>query len=210
LLSILAIGLSSCLKNDTSPSEDQPSYLLVVNTAETLNQQDFFLNGNHIATGLDYMEGIPYFSVPTNASITGDFRSAGNSTSNGTFSISSGVGYYYSAFLTDDKAVVTSVDSLIIPAAGKAKVRFANLSLGINAPVSISITGGATLSPGLAYKTVSQYYSIDPASAFTVKLASGGTAVFSIPSTFQAGHIYTIYFSGATTATATYHLITQI
>jgi hypothetical protein len=99
---------------------------------------------------------------------------------------------------------------LIIPATGKAKVRFVNVSLGINAPVKVAITGGTTLSPGLAYKAISQYYSIDPSAAFSITTATGGAALFSIATGFQSGHIYTIYFSGATQATEAYHIITQL
>lgn len=96
-----------------------------------------------------------------------------------------------------------------MPQAGKARIRFINLSSALATSVDFGATGVAKLVSSLAYKSASVYYDVDPATAFSLYAAGSSTAIISLPPTIEAGHIYTIYVSGATTGTVTSHLVTE-
>jgi hypothetical protein len=100
-------------------------------------------------------------------------------------------------------------DDRTAPQSGKARVRFINLSSTVSSNVDFAANGGTKLVSNLAYKAASTYYDVDPSTAFSLYASGSATALLSMPSSLQAGHIYAIYVSGATGATVTSHTIME-
>jgi hypothetical protein len=114
-----------------------------------------------------------------------------------------------SLFIVDSlsrASLLTTVDSLATPVAGKAKIRFAHLSP--NAPTyDLAIAGRGVIS-GLdnrAFKQVSNFALVDTGRGLTLQLLQAGTSARdTVRTAFQlaSGRIYTVFargFKGATT-----------
>ncbi len=198
----------SCSKNDNN-SVSLSAYVTAVNSAEASGPQDFYADNNKLnSSALAYTQATAYVAVKA-----GDhqvqFRTSGTATVNSSSTISTEGNNYYTVFYTEDKSTVTTKDEHTAPSSGKARVRFVNLSAAANSGVDFGLATGNKIVSGLAYKAASAYYDIDAATTFSLYASGSATAMLSIPATIQAGHIYTIYISGATQATITYHVLVQ-
>lgn len=130
--------------------------------------------------------------------------------------------YYHSVFAA--KTASATADTLILfyddlkaPEAGKAKVRFVNLSPGVG-PVTLSGVGGAALFSTVAYGraanstlsgealnpfSLGPFLSVDPGVLTLALTRANGTPIGSAkPLTLQAGKIYTLYTSGLPTSSS--------
>lgn len=97
--------------------------------------------------------------------------------------------------------IVTFVDDNTLPAAGFAKMRFANVLVG-SASVD-ALVNFASQVGGLAYGSASSYYTFAPALNYTITFASpGGVTVLATltPVEIDAGDIYTAYVVGTAAA----------
>jgi hypothetical protein len=207
VLFLLTVCIASCSKNDSN-SVSLSAYVTAVNSAEASAPQDFYADNSKInASGLAYTQTTAYLAVQA-----GDhqvqFKTSGTTTVNSSSTISTVGNNYYTVFYTDDKSTVTTHDERAA-SSGKARVRFINLSSAVTSGVDFGLTAGNKLASGLAYKAASAYYDVDAATTFSLYAAGSSTVMLSIPATIQAGHIYTIYISGATQATVTYHVLVQ-
>jgi hypothetical protein len=94
--------------------------------------------------------------------------------------------------------LVAFSDDNSLPAAGFAKVRFANVMAG-SAAADVQVNF-ASLVGGLAFGTASAYYSVAPGTTYTLTFASnGGLTVLATlsPAELDAGGVYTAYLLGA-------------
>lgn len=200
--------VSSCKKDDNG-DVNATAYIMATNSAEGSAAQDFYVDNDKInANAMAYTQSTAYTSVKA-----GDhqiqFKTNNSATVNSTASLSPNAGEYYSVFYLDDKTTVTAKDDQTAPQSGKARVRFINLSLALTSNVDFGIATGNKIASGLARKVASAYYEVDAASAFSLYSAGSTSVLLNIPVTLQAGRIYTIYISGSTQATITYHLLVQ-
>jgi hypothetical protein len=207
-LLLVTVCITSCSKNDNS-SISASAYVMAVNSAEASLPQDFYVDNNKASSSaMAYTQASAYATVKA-----GDhqvqFRNTGTTTVNSSVSLSTSGANYYSVFYTDDKSTVTTTDDHSAPKANKARVRFINLSSAVNSSVDFGIGTGNKIVTGLAYRAASAYYDIDAATTFSLYAAGSSTVMLNIPATIQVGHIYTIFISGATTATVSYHVLVQ-
>jgi len=97
--------------------------------------------------------------------------------------------------------LATFVDDNSLPAAGFAKIRFANTQVGsAGADVLVNF---ATQVTGLAYKAASAYYTLPPSTTYTITFTTpGGVTVLATlsPVELDAGGIYTAYLMGTATS----------
>jgi hypothetical protein len=130
--------------------------------------------------------------------------------------------YYHTVFAA--KTASATADTLILfydnlkaPDAGKAKVRFVNLSPGFG-PVTLSGVGGSTLFSNVAYGRAANstlsgealntfalgpFLSVDPGRLTLNITNANGTPISSAkPLTLQAGKIYTLFTSGLPTGSS--------
>jgi hypothetical protein len=206
----LATCLSACKKDNQGPTMTTASaYVMATNSAEASDAQDFYSDNNKVNTSaLAYSQSTAYIDVKAGNHQL-QFKSSANATVNSSATLNAGSGKYYSVFYTDDKSTVTTTDDHTAPQTGKARVRFINLSSALNAAVDFGITGGSKVVTSLAYKTASAYNDVSAATKFSLYLAGSSTVKLDIPATIEAGHIYTIYISGATVATIHYNVLVQ-
>ncbi|MES2375151.1 MAG: DUF4397 domain-containing protein [Bacteroidota bacterium] len=207
-LFLLTVCIASCGKSDNG-SVGLSAYVTAVNSAEASAPQDAYVDNNKLnSSAMAYTQATAYVAVKT-----GDhqvqFKTAGTTTVNNTSSLSTEGNNYYTVFYTEDKSTVTTHDEHTAPSSGKARVRFINLSSAVASNVDFGLAAGSKIVSGLAYKVASAYYDVDAATTFSLYAAGSSTVMLSIPATIQAGHIYTIYVSGATQATVTYHVLVQ-
>lgn len=181
----------------------------LVNASHNSSAVDFYLDDVKVnAQSLAFGEGSDYIKISSgtkNASF-----------SNASEDVSAQVVFVptlsYTSFYVEDKSnqgeVLTFEDNLGATTAGKASVRFVNLSPYFTNAVNVNLTGGVLLINSLPFKEASSYFSIDPGIDLRVSvLGAGGVKVFS-GAEFEAGKIYTIWFSGTSNANLTINKIT--
>jgi hypothetical protein len=128
--------LTSCLKNDSNNITPQPDVaaLSLVNASPNSRSINFFLDDKKVnATGISYLQGLSYINAYTGSR---KVQIKDNSTSNvlATKSYTLLKNTYYSLFITgtgvgaDSLGLLMVKDSLVRPASGKVRVRFAHLS----------------------------------------------------------------------------------
>ncbi len=202
------LTVSSC-KKDNNSNAGVNAYVMAVNSAQASAPQDFYIDNNKVnSSAIAYTQNTNYISV-SGSSHTAQFKTSGTAAASGTFNVSFVPGIYYSVYFTDDGTATTVPDDRTQPQSGKARVRFINVSSAVTGAVDFGLSGGNKIVTTLGNRIASTYYDVDAATSFSLYAAGSTTVMLSIPTTIQAGHIYTVYISGATTATLSYHIIAQ-
>ncbi|HTE00164.1 MAG TPA: DUF4397 domain-containing protein [Mucilaginibacter sp.] len=204
---LIAFAFSSCTKD--SDNNAVLSQVRITNSAEASVPQDFFLSNVKVnPSAVAYAQSTGYI-VTNIGNSQGQFKNTGTSTVTATLSVTLNPGGYYSVFYLDGGSSLAVTDDRTAPQAGKARVRFINLSSALSSNVDFALHGGAALASSVAYKAASTYYDVDAGATFSLFATGSTTALLDIPATTEAGHIYTVYISGATNATISAHLITE-
>ncbi len=203
---LLTISFTSCKKS--APVVTPASAVNAINAAVTSSPQDFYLDDTKVnGSALAYTQSTGYVTV--SGSHQAMFKTSSTNTVNNSFAASFVPGQFYTLYYTDDSSVVVSEDDKTAPQAGKARVRFINMSSYVNANVDFLIAGGGTLVAGLPFKTPSAYNDVTATSAFTLNSAGTSTVLLNIHAILSVGKIYTIYIAGTTSATLSYNLVTE-
>ena len=205
---LLSIGLTACNKN-SEPEVTGTAYIRAANSAEASAPQDFYVDDSkQNSTALAYTQASSYSTVNAGAHNV-QFRTSSTTTVNVSGGVFLNPGTYSTFYYASDNTAVAVQDDNTPPQSGKARVRFINLSSAVNSSVDFGITAGNKIVTNLAYKIASAYQEVDAATSFSLYAAGSSTATLTIPTTIQAGKIYTIVISGTTTATITYSVYLQ-
>ena len=200
---LLSIGLAGCNKN-SGPEVTGTAYVRAANSAQASAPQDFYIDESKVNTSaLAYTQITPYATAYAGAH-TAIFKTSSTGTVNVSGTIYLSPGTYSTLYYADDNTGVATGDDRTAPQSGKARVRFMNLSTALNGSVDFGISTGNKIVTNLAYKIASAYNEVDAATSFTLYIAGSSTATLTIPTTIQAGKIYTIVISGTTTTTLNY------
>lgn len=195
-LAVAVTSLSSCSKKNEVTGT---GYVQFTNASETASPVDFYVDNTKINnTALAYNQSTSYFAV-TSTDHPAVIKSSASGVNAAAFHITPVPNAYYSVFYIG-AFTVSYPDDVTPPQAGKARVRFINLNLDLTADVDFGITGGAKIITGLVNKLNSAYAEVNPGATFSLYTAGTTTELLNIPTTIQAGHIYTIYLSGTTRA----------
>ena len=191
-LFLMATGFTSCKKKTEVTGT---SYIQFVNASETSSPIDFYVDNNKTNPApLTYNQSVGYFAISTE-SHPAAIKIAATGATVVPFTLTSVPNVYYSIFYFGGITTAYS-DDLTAPQTGRARVRFINLNLGLTANIDFGITGGATLVTSLSSAINSSYMDVAPGASFSVYNTGTTTVLLTIPTTIQAGHIYTIYLSG--------------
>lgn len=211
VLTVIVLGwsLSSCSKKNDNGGGSMSAYVQITNSADGSAAQDFYVGNTKLTTSAVAYGSSTDFLTTSTGDHDGKFETSGTSTVNASVSLSMQAGKYYSVFYVDGNTAASYPADRTAPQSGKARIRFINLSSALTTAVDFGITSGSAVASNLAYKAASTYYDVDPASAFSLYATGSSTAIISIPATFQAGHIYTVYISGATTVAVSAHVVTE-
>jgi hypothetical protein len=199
---------TSCSKDNSNMNIQ--AFIKVTNAADGSASQDFYLDNKKATTdALAYGQSMGFFAT-SGGMRQADFRNTGSSTVNTSFSLTLGSAFYYDIFYVDGNSYTVFQDDRTIPQSGKTRVRFINLSSALTSNIDVATSLGGKFISGLAYKAASGYADFDPTEPFLVYASGSATALINIPAgTLQAGHIYTVYVSGSTSADVAYNVITE-
>ncbi|MES2808982.1 MAG: DUF4397 domain-containing protein [Bacteroidota bacterium] len=188
----LALSFTSCKKDEVVGT----GYIQFTNAAELASPLDFYASDvKKTSSPLAYNQSSGYLEVSAKAQ-PANIKVGATGISLMGFTITPLAGAYYSVFYISDGFVAAFQDPLSVPPTGKAKVRFVNFNIGATVNNDFSISGGAKIVNNLAVKEVSDYFDVAPGAAFTAYNTGSTTALLNIPTTIEAGHIYTVYLSG--------------
>jgi len=203
---LISIGITGCKKNNDTEVTGT-AFVRAVNSAEASAPQDFYVDDNKQNTSaLAYTQTSSYSTVTAGAH-NAQFRTSGTTTVNVSGGVFLNPNTYSTFYYCSDNTAVPVQDDNTNPQTGKARVRFINLSAALNSNVDFGLTAGNKIVTNLAYKTASAYNEVDAATSFSLYAAGSSSAALTIPTTIQAGKIYTIVISG--NAAVTYNVYVQ-
>src|SRR6185437_5656530 len=199
---LLSVSLSSCLKENKNQNYMPPAGLVSFTQASPDQPIiNFYLDANKVnAYPLNYGENLDYFQAFAGKR-TANFYNAGTSNTILSDTVTFNQNAIYSLFLTGTTTkpeMVVVRDTLNRPAAGKATIRFINLSPDAPA-VSLAVQGGAVLATNEAYKQYSSFAAVTGNSTYTFEVRQGttNTVLATLPGiTINSGFVYTIWFHG--------------
>lgn len=204
-LLLITLCITSCSKKaDTTGT----SYIQFTNAAESASPMDFYVNNKkENDASLTYNQSTNYFSV-SSVSQSAIIKSTASGATLASITINPQTGAYYSVFYIDGSTIAYQ-DDVTAPQSGKAKIRFINLNEGLTGTTDFSVSGGSKIASALIQLVASDYYQVDPGTTFSANTTGDTTSLISIPTTVQAGHIYTIYLSGINAGTLKATVILQ-
>ena len=197
VLSLAVIFLASCKNDDDDLPQPDLAALNVVNASPGQTAFNFALD-NQIVNGpaLTFTDQTGYLSAYS-GSRKFDVTLGGTTQTVLTDTLNLETDKYYSIFITGQTPLSTLLteDDLTAPATGKAKIRFIQLSPD-GGSLALGIKGGAELFPAQAFRTASEFISVDPGEHVLELSNSGGTALTETNLTVTAGKMYTIWAGG--------------
>lgn len=200
---MLAVTFSSCLKNHDNDYAAAPARALisVVNASPGSQPVDFYLDQNKANNPpIIYGDGIDYVQAYTGKR-TASFNLSGTQQKIKSDTLTLQQNQFYTLYLTNTPAQAEYFlvrDSINRPAAGKATIRFVNVSP--NAPAAdLAIKNGAVLATNKAYKTASAFVPVNGNSTYTFEIRQAGTGnvLVTLPEIKIKGDaIYTVWLQG--------------
>lgn len=207
MIGLLAVSLSSCLKNSNSDSSYDTTPVAgisVINASPDSQPLDFYLDNNKVnLSPIPFGDGLDYSRAYTGKR-TATFYLTGTQTKIKSDTMTLSANRYYSLFLANVVSKPDYVflrDTLAQPAAGMAGVRFINL--GSDAPAAdLAIKGGAVIVANKAYKGYSKFTPVNGNTLYTLEIRQAGTSTVlatTTPVNLKGGSLYTIWLQGLTT-----------
>jgi hypothetical protein len=199
---VITLGLSSCMKDDFENTPISISGLSLVHASPTTEKLDVYIDNTRASIDdfafgnkMDYLRA---YSGDRTITVT----KKGLTTRLTSDVVKLVPDFGYTVFVVDKFEAIdllTLQDDLALPAAGKAKVRFVNLSPDGGA-LNLAINGAATdLADNRAFKEFSAFVPVDAAEnvTFNVKNKATGAVEATISGVkIEDGKIYTIYAKG--------------
>lgn len=196
--------LSSCLKNDSEDYQGPVAGVSFMHAAAIQPSVTLLVDGRAIFnSAIQYGASSQYLTAGAGNHLVQTYIGGTNQKlSEATISLAEGK--YHTVFFAhklenDSLTTVMTTDNITAPAAGKAKVRFVQLSPDATQEYDLHLQGGAKLADSRAYKESSDFVEIDAATKkkFAVRLA-GATqdAVETAELDIVAGRFYTVVLSG--------------
>lgn len=194
--------LSSCLKNDSDDYEGPVSGISFVHAAAIQPSVGLFIDGRAVFnSAVQYTNFSQYLTAGSGNHLV-QTTVGGTTQRLSEATITLAEGKYHTVFIAhkaenDSLTTVMTTDDVSAPAAGKAKVRFVQLSPD-SQEYDLHVQGGRLLADSKAYKESSEFTEIDPAKVkFAVRL-SGAAEDKTVTSEVDvvAGRFYTVVLSG--------------
>lgn len=201
--SALSLGLVSCSKLDNNYEPIQVSGLNVIQASPTTELLDVYVDNSKTNQNVDFEFGnkIGYLSAYSGNRVF-NVTKKNNLTSLKSLQYTLKPQLGYSLFVAntlENIELLMLEDNLEKPAAGKAKIRFVNLSPDGGA-LSLNVNGAATdLATNKAFKEFSTFEAVDAAESTTlnIKNATSGAVETTLTGVkLEDGKIYTVYAKG--------------
>ena len=198
--------MSSCMKNDDVQPQQPVAGLSIVQASPTAESLDFYIDDKKTDIELTYAKKIDYLNLfPGKRKLSINKKGGQSVLLAEELTLKDYIGY--TLFVVDKLETVKFLfldDDLTKPAAGKAKVRFVNVSPDAPA-LNLAIAGKETdLVTNKLFKEYSTFVEIDAAEkvTFNVKDKESGSLQTSIADVkIEAGYAYTVWVKGLKAAT---------
>lgn len=216
LLVMLSFSIfSACDKNESKQTivHGNSSNVMTVHASPDASTVSFYLGDTKITnTALSYGDHTTYVSTPSGKK-KAEFRGGDTNTAIASSDLDLVDKKNYTIFLAGPVAaasVIAVEDDLAAPGAGKAKVRFVNLSPD-DAKLDIRVKGGDKLATSREYKSVSNFVDVNPGAVTYEVLDQASTVLFTSQEfNLQEGKIYTIWIKGSANGTGDAALGTRL
>ena len=199
---VSSLLFTSCLKSGKDTINVTPvSYLAVSQASVDAPATSFYLDGNLVnSTPFSYGSTLGYVTAYSGlrTATLKDATGATIATDTATLSANNA----YSLFIANTIAhpdYIKLKDTLNIPAAGTATIRFVNVSPDAGA-VDLAVTGGPALVANKAYKGFSSFAPVPGDKAYNFEVRQAGTAtVLATLANYQlnTGSVYTVWLHGS-------------
>jgi len=211
LFTIPILALSSCKKDDPDVVVKGEAKIKVVNAVLTEIEQEVYLDNVKLTnTALAFGETSDYVKIPSGSRNVA-YVGLNNANTNASFNFTPSI--TYTTFLVANKnnvrEIVSFEDNLSNTEMDKAKVKLINLSPNFAPGINVSVQAGLQFVNGLAFKEASGYFTVDAGLNLKYSVVGSGNIKTIDNSSFMAGKIYTIWFSGTSAATLEAHIITD-
>jgi hypothetical protein len=207
IIAFLAIVLFGCNKQNTTEPVADTGKLLIVHASPDGQGMDVYIDNQKIKSNVIYPGNTGYVEIKT-GSHTVKVTLTGSSTPLFSRSLNVAAKTSYSLFVCDTIGNVTPIsttDDLSAPEAGKARIRFVNLSPNGNA-LDFAVKSGPVLAGcnNKKFKEISQFISV-LAGSYNFEVRSSNSAprimLTLMNVQLQAGKVYTIFLKGFVGAT---------
>jgi hypothetical protein len=206
VLFLSAIELTSCLKDNNHYITNPTALLMVIQASPDAPAEGLFLKPNQVnQSAFNYGDHLGYFNAYTGNRLVQLFG-YGSSTLIASDSIHLANNNAYSLFMANTYTkpdFVLLTDTITQPAAGKAMIRFVNVSAG-SANVDL-VANSTALITNEPYKGASAFTSISGGSqySFEVRTTGSATVLASLDNiNISNGGVYTIWYHGTATGTS--------
>ena len=207
MVCLLAVSLSSCLKDSKNTVQPPVAALSVINASPDAPALDFYLDDNKANTqAFGFGGGIDYVGAYTGKR-TATFKTGGTTTVYKADTLTLEANKYYTLFLANTaghEELLKLTDTIAKPADQKAGIRLVNLSPDAPA-IDLAIKDGAVLVNNKGFKGFSPFISVNAAQKYTLEIRQAGTATVlaTIANiTLTNGSLYTVWLQGLAAAGA--------
>ena len=211
---LLSMLFTSCLKNNNDYVSPPAAYVSFFQASPGLEPINLFFNNNQVNhVPLGYGDGIDYFQAYTGSRTVNIYAANGSGGKLYSDTVTVKPNIAYSLYLTGipaNNSLLLIPDSISKPAAGKAAVRFVNVSP--DAPsVDLAIKDSAAFVTNKAYKGFSSFIPKAGNANYTFEIRQHGTnTVLATLSniTLNSGLVYTIWLHGLVNTSVTTSKVT--
>lgn len=209
LVSLCFLFLTSCSKKNPDVIVQGQAKVKVINAIQTGIKQDVFIDNQKMTNAaLAFAETSDYIKIPSGSRA---LSYVGSDNTNTDASLNFIPSITYSTFLTADRSgnreIVSYEDNLSNPDIKTAKFRVINLTPYFSTGINVSIQSGSPFVNALLFKEASNYFNLEAGAALRYNVVGSGNVKTIVAEDLVPGKIYTIWFSGLTTATLEAHLV---
>ena len=211
VLLICFIALVSCKKSEPDVVVKGQAKIKVVNAIQADTKHDVYLDNEKLTKiALAFGETSEYVKIFSgDRSLTFTDTEDLNKKTNTNFNFTPAL--TYSTFLVSDRngnrEILNFEDNLSISDIASAKIRLINLTPYFITGINVSVQTGSPFVNALLFKQASNYFSLDAGAELKYNVVGSGNIKTIPASELLPGKIYSIWFSGLTSANLQAHLI---
>jgi len=205
ILSLSAVGLTSCLKDNNQYVATPSALLMVVQASPDAPAESVFLTPNQVnQSAFNYGDHLGYFNAYTGSRQV-QLLGYGSSAVIASDTVHLAVNNAYTLFLANTYTkpdFILLTDTVKQPSTGNATIRFVNVSAGSeNVDLVANTTALVSNEP---YKGASGFESVSGNMLYNFEVRTSGTTTVlaSLSVTIKSGGVYTVWFHGSTTGTS--------
>lgn len=212
---MLSVSLTSCLKDHTNDYSQTPvAYLSVTQASIDAPSGNLFISDNQVnTTPFTYGSILGYVTAYTGKRTVYLKDASSNTLAQDTITLVQNTPYsMYIANSISHPDFIVLKDTLNVPAAGNANVRFINVSTDAG-PVDLAVTGGSVITANKAYKGFSSFAPMSGDKLYNLEVRQAGTSTVLATAkniAINSGFVYTIWLHGSVTGSATTKLAIDV